>query len=107
VWKLLQPLHVPVPMTKKWINIAKSFYEICQMRKCIGSIDGKYYRTKCPPKAGSQFCNYKSFHSVVLLAVDYVDCNFVLIDVGGDMVEIMTAFFFSNFPWERRLMQIN
>jgi hypothetical protein len=82
VWKLLQLLHVPVPMTEKWINIGKPFYETCQMPNCIGSIDRKHSQIKCPPKASSQFYN-KSFHSVVLLEVAGANYNFILIDVGG------------------------
>jgi hypothetical protein len=53
------------------------------MPNCIGSIDKKHCRIKCPPKAGSQFYSTTSFHSVVLLAVADADCNFMLIDVGG------------------------
>jgi hypothetical protein len=30
-------------MTEKWVNIAELLYEICQMLKYIGSVDGKHH----------------------------------------------------------------
>ncbi|XP_031342315.1 uncharacterized protein LOC116170224 [Photinus pyralis] len=83
VWTILQPLYMPVPTAEKWRDVAQSFYTICQMPNCVGSIDGKHCRIKCPPNAGSQFYNYKHFHSVVLMAVADAKSNFILIDVGA------------------------
>lgn len=83
IWKILQPTHMPVPSVREWMDIAKSFEEISQMPNCIGSIDGKHCRIKCPPNAGSIYYNYKHFHSVVLMAVADSKCNFILIDVGA------------------------
>lgn len=83
VWNVLQSLYIPIPTSQKWKDIAKSFYEICQMLNCIGSVDGKHRRTKCPPNTGSQFYNYKHFHSIVLMAVADAKSNFIFIDVGA------------------------
>ena len=46
-----------------------SYLERWQYPNCIGSIDGKHFPIVCPPNAGSQFYNYKQFHSVNLMAI--------------------------------------
>lgn len=83
VWRILQPLCMPVPTTQRWNESAESFNEVCKMRNCIGSVDGKHCAIKCPPHAGSQYYNYKHFHSIVLMAVADAHSNFIMIDVGA------------------------
>jgi hypothetical protein len=53
------------------------------MPKCIGSIDGKHCRIKCPPNGGFWYFNYKSFHSLHLFGVVDANLCFTLIDVGA------------------------
>jgi hypothetical protein len=72
-----------VPTSEEWLRIADEFNDICQMPNCIGSIDGKHCRTKCPPNAGSLYFNYKSFHSMSLLGVADANFSFTLNDVGA------------------------
>jgi hypothetical protein len=50
---------------------------------CIGSIDAKHIRIKCPPNSDSQYFNYKQYHSVVLQAVVDENLKFVNVDVGA------------------------
>ena len=83
VWKLLQPTYMPVPMTQKWNEISESFYDICKMPHCIGSVDGKHCSIICPSKAGLQYYNYKHFHSIILMAIADTNSNFIMIDVGA------------------------
>jgi hypothetical protein len=68
-----------VPALEEWLRIADEFNEICKMPDCIGSVDGKHCRIKCPPNAGSLYFNYKSFH----LGVADANCCVTLIDVGA------------------------
>ena len=77
VWKLLQHTYMPVPTTQKWNEISESFYDICKMPHCIGSLDGKHCSIICPSKAGSQYYNYKHFHSIVLMAIADPNSNFI------------------------------
>ena len=65
------------------MRIADEFNDICKMPNCIGSIDRKHCRIKCPPNAGSLYFNYKSFHSVNLLGVADANLCFTLIDIGA------------------------
>jgi len=71
-----------VPTSEEWLRIADEFNEICKVPNCIGSVDGKHCRIKCPANAGSLYFNYKSFHSLNLLGVADANCCFTLIDVG-------------------------
>ncbi|KAF0744066.1 protein ALP1-like, partial [Aphis craccivora] len=49
---------------------------------CIGSIDGKHVRIKCPAHSGTMFFNYKKFFSVHLQGITDARYKFITIDVG-------------------------
>lgn len=83
VWEVLQPQYMPVPDHQQWKKIARAFFDKCNVPNCIGSVDGKHCRLKCPPNAGSLFHNYKQYHSIVLMAIADAKCCFTLIDVGA------------------------
>ena len=63
-------------------SIGKVFKEKWNFPHCVAAIDGKRVRIKAPSHRGSEFFNYKKYHSVVLLA--FVDANkrFLTVDVG-------------------------
>ena len=52
-----------------WKQISKEFYEEWNFPHCIGALDGKHIMIECPVRGGSDFFNYKGFHSIVLLAL--------------------------------------
>ena len=72
-----------LPSEDKWKSIADEFYERWNFCSCIGAIDGKHVMIQCPFKSGSLFYNYKSYFSIVLLAVASADYRFVMVDVGA------------------------
>ena len=53
------------------------------MPNCIGAIDGKHIMIQCLSNSGSLFFNYKSYFSIVLLAVALADYRFVMVDIGA------------------------
>lgn len=74
---------MPVPTTTTFFEIARDCFSLWNFPNCIGCVDGKHVRIKCPSHSGSMFHNYKQCFSMVLQAV--VDCHyrFIVIDVGG------------------------
>lgn len=67
---------------EEWLNIAKKFEYLRNFSHCIGAMDGKHIVLQAPINSGSEYFNYKSAFSIVLLAV--VDANycFLFCDVG-------------------------
>lgn len=83
LWEELQPQHMPIPTKDKLISIAEDFYKLWNFPQCLGAIDGKHVRVRCPDNSGSMFHNYKKYFSVVLQAVVDANYKFVTVDVGG------------------------
>lgn len=66
-----------------WIKTANEFNFKWQMPNCLGAIDGKHIPITKPKNAGSDYYNFKRFHSIVLLATADANYKFISIDVGG------------------------
>lgn len=71
---------------EKWVNVvgnAENFYSRQQFPNCIGAIDGKHIKIRCPPNSGSDFyINYKQYFSIVLLAICDAQYKFTWVDIG-------------------------
>ena len=81
IWDVLAPMYMLVPLEDKWKSIADEFYKRWNFPNCIGAIDDKPVMIQYPSNFGSLF--YKSYFSIVLLAVASADYRFVMVDVGA------------------------
>lgn len=83
LWDVLYETYMPVPTQIDFKNIAEDFYKIWNFPNCVGALDGKHIRLRCPKNSGSMFFNYKGYFSIVLQALVDANYRFINIDVGG------------------------
>ncbi|KAJ4944615.1 hypothetical protein JOQ06_013158, partial [Pogonophryne albipinna] len=83
IWTALVEETMPVPQMEDWRAIAAEFQERWNFPNCVGAIDGKHVVIQAPANSGSLYFNYKSSHSLVLLAVVDAQYLFRVVDVGG------------------------
>ncbi|XP_033231564.1 uncharacterized protein LOC117182584 [Belonocnema kinseyi] len=80
IWdKLQQDVLVLPDSADKWFQIIDEFDQIWQFPNCFGAIDEK----QAQPRSGSDYYNYKHFHSIILLAMCDANYDFIMVDVGG------------------------
>jgi hypothetical protein len=73
---------MPSPTEEIFKEITKDFNIHWTFPNHVGSIDGKYIRIKYLPNSGSQYFNYKQYHSIVLQAVVDTNLKVVTVDIG-------------------------
>jgi len=73
-----------IPQTDvEWKAVAEAFWQQWNFPNCIGAIDGKHVHILLPPNSGSVYYNYKSFNSIVLLALVDAHYKFLYVDIGS------------------------
>lgn len=82
LWENVQPIVLPEPNEEIWRESEKGFKEKWNFPHCVAAIDGKHVRIKAPPLRGSEFFNYKKYHSIILLALVDANKSFLSVDVG-------------------------
>lgn len=71
------------PTSESFKEIARDFFQKWDFPNCIGALDGKHIRIKCPAHSGTMFYNYKQYFSIVLQGVTDANYKFIAIDVGA------------------------
>ncbi len=62
--------------------MAAEFKRLWNFPLCLGAMDGKHVVLRAPFKSGTEFFNYKSNFSIVLLALVDANYNYLFVDVG-------------------------
>lgn len=101
LWNKLQLQHLPPPTKESFFKNCEAFYDKWNFPNCIGCIDGKHIRIKCPKKSGTMFYNYKQYFSIVLQGVADANYKFVCIDVGGYGKQSDGGTFASSTLWQQ------
>jgi len=83
IWNVFGEIHMPFPTKDMFYQIAHDFEILWNFPNCIGCIDGKHIRIKCPKKTGSMFYNYKNYFSVHLQGVCDAKYKFITVDIGA------------------------
>ncbi|KAG8239474.1 hypothetical protein J437_LFUL018982 [Ladona fulva] len=83
VWKILREECIPEFTEERWLQNAECFEKRANFPNCLGCLDGKHVKIVKPQFSGSQFFNYKHFHSIVLLAVADASYLFNYVEVGS------------------------
>ena len=83
IWNTLSSDFVRFPDRQAWQNISEDFWKYWNYPHCLGAIDGKHTAIKAPLNAGSDYYNYKHFHSIVLLGIADAKYSFVMVDIGA------------------------
>jgi hypothetical protein len=74
---------MPEPTSEMQLSASDEFFQRWNFPNCIGSIDGKHIRLKCPSNSGSMYYNYKQYYFIVLQAVADARYRFIGMDVGA------------------------
>lgn len=69
-------------MEEEWLKVAQQFEEKWNFPHCCGSVDGKHVVLQAPFNTGSDYYNYKSTFSIVLMALVDADYCFQFVDIG-------------------------
>ena len=83
IWNILHPTYLPAPTEQIWNEAVEGFSKVWGFPNCLGSIDGKHIKVKCPSNSGSSYFCYKNFFSIVLLAVVDPFYKFMVVDIGS------------------------
>ena len=66
-----------------WKEIAASYSRGWNFHNVLGALVGMHIRKRSPANGGSQFCDYKRYHSIVLLALVDANHSFTWVQVGA------------------------
>lgn len=69
IYEELAPTEFMKYSKEKWTDVADTYYTRWNMPNCLGAVDGKHVKLKCPPNAGSLYYNYKVCSPLIFLTI--------------------------------------
>ncbi|XP_023311337.1 uncharacterized protein LOC111691985 [Anoplophora glabripennis] len=79
---LKEDVKIPTSV-KEWMKAENDFNKLWNFPHAIGALDGKHILLQCPFNSGTEFYNYKSHFSIVLLALVDANYNFLYVNIGA------------------------
>ena len=91
------------PTTREeWLLIQEQFLKKWHFPQCLGALDGKHVRVRCPSNGGSGYYNYLGYHSLVLFALVDAKYKFLYYEVGAPG-RVGDATIWNNSPFKAAL----
>ncbi|CAH1995737.1 unnamed protein product [Acanthoscelides obtectus] len=100
LWSCLVEECIPKLTKERFESVAAGFEKRANFFHCIGAVDGKHIRIVKPEFSGSLYYNYKSYFSVVLMAVADSNYRFIYVDVGAYGSERDSSIFKESSLWK-------
>ncbi|CAH1969361.1 unnamed protein product [Acanthoscelides obtectus] len=100
LWSCLVEECIPKLTKERFESVAAGFKKRANFFHCIGAVDGKHIRIVKPEFSGSLYYNYKSYFSVVLMAVADSNYRFIYVDVGAYGSECDSSIFKESSLWK-------
>ena len=84
LWIGLKDTYLKPPETMDdRIRIGNEYTIEWNFPNCLGAVDGKHIAIECPKNAGSNYFNYKNFHSMVSMACCDAKYCFTFVGIGS------------------------
>ncbi|KAK3909529.1 Protein ANTAGONIST OF LIKE HETEROCHROMATIN PROTEIN 1 [Frankliniella fusca] len=83
LWDVLVGEVFIVPSAENFATIAHDFETIWNFPNAIGALDGRHCEIQNFPGQGTDYFNYQSYFSMVLLAMCDAKYKFTFVDIGG------------------------
>ena len=68
---------------EEWQHVASKFNSLWNFPMCLGAMDGKRFLVTKPPNTGSEYYDYKTNHSIIMLALVDAEYKFMYVDIGA------------------------
>lgn len=80
---VLKDDYLQLPRTSdEWEQVASDFNNNWNFPMCLGAIDGKRFLVRKSKNTGSEYSDYKGYHSIIILAL--VDANYKFLYVAAE-----------------------
>ncbi|XP_037800272.1 protein ALP1-like [Penaeus monodon] len=63
-------------------SVASAFHDMWNFPFCLGALDGKRVLVRKPANSGSEYFDYKTHHSIIMLALVDANYKFLYVDIG-------------------------